>query len=237
MIQMAINQFQMTGDVNVIIRALGETVINGSTYLANEVITNFTGDVTLSYRDNSAAARTDKTELSKNDVFANSMTIIPKQLNEGLYNLIGRKLPTSTIAPIIKKQTTDSGGVINLNRTLDDSFLMLKKDEVVVTGYSVDYANGVISGLIADTEYKVSGYQSVNQTVASYSFESVPIPYVMIELVGSGNINNQTKSYLVRVPKASVNSAPQLTFDNESIINITLDIVIINSDDIELHYY
>jgi hypothetical protein len=234
---MAINQFQMTGDVNVIIRALGPTTINGSSYIAKEVITNFTGDVTLSYVDNTSLARTDKTELAKNDVFANSMRIIPKQLNEGLYNLIGKKLPNSTVTPIIKKETSNGSGTILLNRTLDDSFIMLKKDDMVVTGYTVDYANGSISGLENNTEYRISAYQSIANTQASYTFENVPIPYVMIELVGSGNINNLSKNYLVRIPKASINSAPELTFDNESIVNITLDVNILNSDDVELHYY
>jgi hypothetical protein len=234
---MAINQFQMAGDVNVIIRALGATTINGSSYRANEVITHFTADVTISYRDNTAVARTDKTELAKNDVFANNMTIIPKQLNEGLYNLIGKKLPSNTISPIIKKETSNNSGSILLNRTLDDSFIMLKKDEIEVTGYTVDYPNGVISGLEEDTEYRVYAYQVISETISSYSFENIPIPYVMIELVGSGNINNLTKSYLIRVPKASINSAPQLNLDNESIVNIALDVNILNSDDVQLHYY
>jgi hypothetical protein len=234
---MSINQFQMTGDVNVIIRALGPTTLNGSSYIAKEVISHFTGDVTLSYNDNTSLARTDKTEVAKNDVFANSMRIIPKQLNEGLYNLIGKKLPNTTISPIIKKETSNESGVILLNRTLDDSFIMLKKDEVAITGYTVDYANGSISGLENNTEYRVIAYQAIAATQASYSFENIAIPYVMIELVGTGNINNLTKHYLVRIPKASINSAPQLTFDNDSIINITLDVNILNSDDVELHYY
>ena len=78
---MPINQFQMTGDVNVIIRAIAPTTINGITYQTNEVITNFTGDVVVSYNDVTATARTNKNELAKNDVFANSMQISPKIMN------------------------------------------------------------------------------------------------------------------------------------------------------------
>jgi hypothetical protein len=234
---MPINQFQMTGDVNVIIRAIAPTTINGITYQTNEVITNFTGDVVVSYNDVTATARTNKNELAKNDVFANSMQISPKIMNEGLYNLIGKKLPSNTKAPIIKKETSDAQGKIFLNRTLDDSFIMVTEDSQVVSGYDVDYETGVISDLHADTEYRISAYQLISETVASYSFENVPLPYFMIELVGAGNINNSGKSFLLRVPKASINSAPQLNFDNDSIVNVILTVNIINSNELELHYY
>ena len=234
---MPINQFQMTGDVNVVIRAIAPTTINGIAYQTNEVITNFTGDVVVSYNDVTATARTNKNELAKNDVFANSMQISPKIMNEGLYNLIGKKLPSNTKAPLIKKETSDTEGKIFLNRTLDDSFIMVTEDSQIVSGYTVDYETGIISGLNADTEYRISAYQLISQTVASYSFENVPLPYFMIELVGAGNINNVSKNFLVRVPKASINSAPQLNFDNESIVNVILTANIINSNELELHYY
>lgn len=234
---MPINQFQMTGDVNVVIRAIAPTKINGVTYQTNEVITNFTGDVVVSYNDVTAVSRTNKNELSKNDVFADSMQISPKIMNEGLYNLMGKKLPSNTKAPLIKKVTSDEEGKIYLNRTLDDSFFMIKKDLTTVSGYTVDYATGIVSGLEADTEYRVSAYQLIEQTVASYSFENVPLPYFMIELVGAGNINNASTNFLLRVPKASINSAPQLNFDNESIVNLILTVNIINSEELELHYY
>jgi hypothetical protein len=234
---MSINQFQMTGDVNVVIRALAPTNINGVTYQTNEVVTNFTGDVVVSYNDITALSRTNKNELAKNDVFANSMQISPKIMNEGLYNLIGKKLSPITKTPLIKKETSDEEGKVYLNRTLDDSFFMIKKNLQTVTGYNVNYETGIVSGLEANTEYRISAYQSIEQTVASYSFENMPLPYFMIELVGAGNINNTAKHFLLRVPKASINSAPQLNFDNESIVNVVLTVNIINSQELELHYY
>jgi hypothetical protein len=234
---MPINQFQMTGDVNVVIRAITPTNINGITYQTNEVITNFTGDVLVNYNDINTLARTNKNELAKNDVFADSMQITPKIMNEGLYNLIGKKLPSNTKAPLIKKETSDPTGSIFLNRTLDNSFFMVKKDSQTVSGYTVDYATGIISGLEADTEYRISAYQIISQTVASYSFENMPLPYFMIELVGAGNINNASTNFLLRIPKVNINSAPQLNFDNESIVNVVLTANIINSQELELHYY
>jgi hypothetical protein len=234
---MPINQFQMTGDVNVVIRAITPTTINGTTYQTNEVVTNFTGDVVVSYNDITSVARTNKTELSKNDVFANSMQILPKTLNESLYNLIGKKLPSTTKAPLIKKATSDANGFIYLNRTLDNSFFSIKADTQNATGYTVDFETGIISGLSVDTEYRISAYQVIDQTVASFSFEDVPLPYFMIELVGTGNINNESKTFLLRVPKASINSAPQLNFGNDTIVNVSLTVNVINSQELELHYY
>jgi hypothetical protein len=236
---MPINQFQMTGDVNVVIRAIAPTTINGITYQINEVITNFTGDVLVNYNDINTVSRTNKNELAKNDVFADSMQITPKIMNEGLYNLIGKKLPSNTKAPLIKKETSDASGNIFLNRTLDDSFFMVKKDLQTVSSndYTVNYETGVISGLEADTEYRISAYQIIPQTVASYSFENMPLPYFMIELVGAGNINHVAKNFLLRIPKVNINSAPQLNFDNESIVNVVLTANIINSQELELHYY
>lgn len=234
---MPINQFQMTGDVNVVIRAITATTINGTTYQPDEVITNFTGDVVVSYNDVTSIARTNKTELSKNDVFANSMQIVPKTLNDSLYNLIGKKLPSTTKAPLIKKETSDANGFIFLNRTLDSSFFSIKEGTQNITNHTVDFETGTISGLDINTEYRISAYQIIAQTVASFSFEDVPLPYFMIELVGAGNINNESKTFLLRVPKASINSAPQLNFGNDTIVNVALTVNVINSQELELHYY
>ena len=235
---MAINQFQMTGDVSVIIRSLAPTTINDTNYIANEVITSFTADVAVSFVDSSSFARTDKNLLSKNDVFADTLNIVPKQLNDGLYNIIGKKLLNDIIVPGIKTYTANGDGDIYLNIELDTSFLMIKNPttHAVITGYTVDYANGIITGLTADTDYKVY-YYSKHDSITSLSFENIKIPYVKIELIGKGNINNESKSFLVNIPKAQINSAPRMNFDNSSVVSVILQCNIINSDEVELHYY
>lgn len=234
---MAINQFQMTGDVYVIIRAIGNSTINGTNYLANEVITSFTGDVSVSFAELTSIVNTAKTELARNNVYANDVTIIPKQLNDGIYNLIGKRLTGDVSVPVIASHTTNASGEIYLNAEMDSSFLIIKNTAgAIVTGYSVDYEAGTITGLANTTEYKVYYYQ-VKTPIASLNFEDVTLPYVKIELVGKGNINNETKSFLVNIPKAQINGAPQLNFNNTSIINILLNCNIINLNAVELYYY
>jgi hypothetical protein len=73
---MAINQFQMTGDVYAILRAVAPCTINNVSYVANEVITSFTADVAVNFVDVNSLARSDKNLLSKNDVFADSLNIM-----------------------------------------------------------------------------------------------------------------------------------------------------------------
>jgi hypothetical protein len=234
---MAINQFQMTGDVYAILRAVAPCTINNISYVANEVITSFTADVAVNFVDVNSLARSDKNLLSKNDVFADSLNIIPKQLNDGLYNIIGKRLPTNITVPAIKDFTSNNSGEIYINKELDTSFFLIKDENgASASGYSVDYVNGVITNLTADTLYRIYYYVK-NTAITSLSFENIQIPYVRIELLGKGNINNQSKSFLVNIPKAQVNSAPRMNFDNSSVINVILQCNIINTEEVELHYY
>jgi hypothetical protein len=234
---MAINQFQMTGDVSVILRSLAPTTINNISYIKNEVIASFTADVAVSFVDVNSSATTNKNELFKNDVFADSLSILPKQLNDSIYNIVGKRLSSSIIVPGIKTLTSNDQGEIYTNLSLDDNFFMVRDSAGdIVTGYTVDYPNGVVSGLTADTDYKLYYYAS-HTSITSLSFENIQIPYVRIELLGKGNINNESKSFLVVIPKAQINSAPRMNFDNSSIINVILQCNIINTEEIELHYY
>jgi hypothetical protein len=236
---MAIKQFQMTGDVYVIIRAINNTAINGINYQVNEVITSFTGDVSLSYNELTSVVTTAKTELARNNVYASDITIVPKQLHDGIYNLIGKRLSGDILVPVISSQKTNANGEIFLNAQISPEGFIIKDSQgaiVNTAAYTVNLNDGVITGLSSEVEYKVYYYQ-IKTPLASLNFEEVAIPYVKIELVGKGNINNQTKSFLVVIPKAQINGAPQLNFNNDSIINILLNCNIINLNVVELYYY
>jgi hypothetical protein len=234
---MSIKQFQMTGDVFVVFRAIANSTINGKAFTANEVITSFTGDVTLNYTDLSSLITTNRNQLAKNEVFSDTMTIVPKHLNDGLYDLIGKRIGNTVDVPYIKTFTTNENGQILLNSEFKSGSLVIKDHSgSVVSGYIADPETGIITGLAGETDYKL--YYYVNKTtLASLNFEDIHIPYVRIELVGKGNIDNATKSFMVIVPKVQVNSAPQMSFDNESIINIILNCNILGMDKVELHYY
>jgi hypothetical protein len=236
---MSINQFQMTGDVSVIVRTIAPTTINGVAYQAKEVITSFTADVTVNYTDIETLIRTEKNQLSKNSVFADTIQIIPKQLNDGVYNLIGKRLTGDISVPFIRTATSNSGGSIFLNTEISPKDLIIKDSSSAIVNpnsYSVDVENGTISGLTAETEYKIY-YYAIKSPIASLTFENIALPYLRLELVGKGNINNESKSFMVVVPKAQVNSAPQMNFTNSSIVNVILSATVINLADIELHYF
>lgn len=236
-VTMAINQFQMTGDVYAILRAVAPCTINNISYVANEVITSFTADVAVNFVDVNSLARSDKNLLSKNDVFADSLNIVPKQLNDGLYNIIGKRLSTDIKVPAIKDYISNDEGEIYLNNELDSTFFLIKDDNgTAVSGYSTDFVNGIVTNLTADTPYRLYYYVK-NTAITSLSFENIQIPYVRIELLGKGNINNESKSFLVNIPKAQINSAPRMNFDNSSVINVILQCNIINTEEVELHYY
>lgn len=234
---MSINQFQMTGDVFVIIRTIAQCNINNIAYQPNEVVTSFTADVNVNYTDISSSVRTNKTELSRNDVYADSLQIIPKQLNDGVYNLIGKRLSGNVLVPVIKSYESDGSGAIFLNAEISNHFFLIKDSSGdIVTGYTVNHTDGIITGLTPETDYKLY-YYLIKTPIASLTFEDVVLPYLRIELVGKGNINNETKSFLVNIPRAQINSAPQMAFNNSSIINVALLANVINIDEIELHYY
>jgi hypothetical protein len=234
---MPINQFQMTGDVYVIIRAISAGTINSATYEANEVIASFTADVNLNYDNVGTIANTARTELARNDVYASNMTIIPKQLNDGMYKLIANSFSEDISVPVITTETSNESGEIYLNAEIDPAFLIVKDTNGnKITGLTVDNANGIISGLSNSTGYKVYYYKVV-EPISSITFENTSLPYLKIELIGKGNINNETKSFLIIIPKSQINATPTLNFDNSSMINIVLDCLIINSDAVQIHHY
>jgi hypothetical protein len=234
---MAIKQFQMTGDVYIVFRAIADCNINGRNYLNNEVITSFTGDVTINYTDLTSVITTNKNQLAKNEVFSDSVTIVPKQLNDGLYDLIGKRITNLVDVPFIKTMTSNENGQILLNTEFKSGSLFIKdQNGDVISSYTADNETGVISGLTAETSYKLY-YYVTKHTDASLNFENINIPYIKMELLGKGNINNVSKSFMVIIPKAQINSAPQMSFDNESIINIVLNCTVINTEKIEIHYY
>jgi hypothetical protein len=227
----------MTGDVYVIIRAISAGMINGATYDANEVIASFTADVNLSYDNVGTVANTARTELARNDVYASNMTIIPKQLNDGMYKLIANSFSGDISVPVLTTETSNGSGEIYLNVEIDPAFLIVKDiNGNKITGLTVDNANGIISGLSNTTEYKVYYYKVV-EPINSITFENTSLPYLKIELIGKGNINNETKSFLIIIPKSQINATPTLNFDNSSMINIVLDCLIINSDAVQIHHY
>jgi hypothetical protein len=234
---MSINQFQMTGDVFVIIRTLVPCTINNISYQEKEVVTSFTADVNVNYTDINTNIKTEKTQLSRNDVYADSVQIVPKHLNDGIYNLIGKRLSGDIAVPNIKTMESNEDGAIFLNASLDPSFFIIKDEQgAILSSYDVNFTNGTITGLTADTSYKLY-YYLLKTPIASLTFEDVQLPYMRIELVGKGNINNESKSFLVVIPRAQINSAPQMAFNNSSIINVLLLAKVINIGDIELHYY
>jgi hypothetical protein len=234
---MAINQFQMTGDVYVVVRSIGASTINGTNYTDNEVIASFTADVNLNFGTTDTVATTSKTQLARTSTFAQSLTVVPKILNDGVYNLISNRLTGDISVPVITTKTSNGSGAIYLNSEIDSTFLIIKdSNNSKVTGYSVDNAAGTITGLSNDTEYKLYYYE-IKTPVTSLQFEDIAIPYVKMELIGKGNINNENKGFLVTIPKVQVDGSPQLTFNNTSIINVVLECDIINLDKVTMHYY
>lgn len=234
---MAINQFQMTGDVHVIVRAIGNVAINGTDYIANEVIASFTGDVSVNFGSTQSVARTDTTQLARNDVYADTLSIIPKILNDGVYNLISKRIAGDVLVPVIVTKTSNASGAIYLNSEVSNtSFIIKNTTGTILSGYSVDATTGTITGLSANTEHKLYYYE-VKTPLTSVTFEGAILPYVKMELVGKGNVNNETKSFLIEIPKVQINGSPQLNFDNSSIINIILNCNIINLDIVKMYYY
>ena len=234
---MAIKQFQMTGDVYVIVRSIGNITINGTNYIDNEVIASFTADVNVSFGTTNSTATTSNTQLARTDTFAQDLTVIPKILNDGVYNLISNKLSGDISVPVISSKTSNASGVVYLNSAIDSSFLIIKTTNGdTVTGYTVDNTTGTITGLANSTDYKVYYYE-IKTPLTSLTFEGVQLPYLKMELVGKGNINNETKSFFVSIPKAQIDGSPQLNFNNSSIINIILSCNIINLEKVTMHYY
>lgn len=225
--------YETSGNVIIIIRALQQTNLMGVNYAAGDVVTVFENAYfSLNFENNNKViTQGAKNMLNYNTMNLDRVVIEPKSLTHTAYNFIAAKYydTGNILVPVKENIASDSSGNVFLNFIpVNSKPLFIKNsDKVNVTGYSVDYTTGQITGLTANTNY-ICFYYRQEERLVSYDLKEASTPYFTIEILGQNNINNVSRQMLINIPKASIDIKTMMDFKDEQITAIQLNFIVID---------
>lgn len=224
---------ESAGNVTILIKAINSTSLMGITYQAGDVVAVFENAYfTLSFiNNNKRITQSVKNLVNYNTMAADRIVIEPKSLTHTAYNFIAASYKDSGtfFVPVKENISSDGSGnsFLNYIPTNTKSLFIKNTDKANVTGYTVDYATGQITGLTANSNY-ICFYYRAEERLISYDLNEVSTPYFSIEILGQNNINNVSREMLITVPKASIDIATVMEFKEDQIAAIQLEFVIID---------
>jgi hypothetical protein len=225
--------FETSGNVTIIIRTLQPVNLMGINYQKGDVVTVFEhAFFTLEFENNNKAITQGAKNLTHyNTMYLNYVTIEPKSLTHSAYNFIAAKFKENEkiYIPVKENITSDATGNVFLNYIpLQTKTLFIKNDKKEnVTGFTVDYGTGLITGLTAETEYLCFYYRE-EESLVTYELKESSTPYFSIEILGQNNINNINREMLITIPRASIDINTTFEFKEEQITAIQLNFLVID---------
>lgn len=226
---------ESAGNVTIMIKAIAPTNLMGIAYQTGDVVALFDNAYfTLSFvSNNKQITQAVRTMINYNTMAAERIVIEPKSLTHTAYNFIAATFKDSgtIFVPIQETLTSDNTGAAFLNfiPTNAKSLFIKNTNKVNVTGYTVDYNTGQITGLAANTSY-ICFYYRPEERLVSYDLNEVSTPYFQIEILGENNINNISRKMLITIPKASIDIATVMEFKEDQITAIQLQFVVIEKN-------
>jgi hypothetical protein len=224
--------YESAGNVTIIIRALNQINLLGTSYAKDDVVAVFDNAYfSLNYvNNNKSVTQGSKTLLHYNIMNLGSITIDPKSLTHTAYNFLASKSTDSgsMLVPIKETKTADNSGVIFLNYipTNTKPFFLKDKDKKNVTGYTVDYNTGQITGLVQNESY-ICFYYRLQERLMTYEINEVSTPYFLIEIIGQGNINNISREMLITIPKAAIDIKTIMEFKEDQLTAFQLNFIVV----------
>jgi hypothetical protein len=226
---------ESAGNVTIMIKAIGTTSLMGVTYQAGDVVALFDNAYfTLSFvSNNKQITQAVRTMANYNIMAAERLVIEPKSLTHTAYNFIAAKYRDSgtIFVPVQETITSDNSGTAFLNFIPTNSKLLFIKDsnKTNITGYTVDYTTGQITGLTVNTSY-ICFYYREEERLVSYELNEISTPYFAIEILGENNINNISRKMLITIPKASIDIAAVMDFKEDEITAVQLQFIVIEKN-------
>jgi hypothetical protein len=215
-------QFDNAGNADILIRAASTMTILGQTYQQGDVVSVFENAFfNISFvNSNKLITQGPKNLLHYNSMAPSVLSIENKSLKKSSYNFlaVSKTEDVSVQVPVKELILTDNSGTVFLTRVpLNTKALFIKNSqEQNVTGYTVDYNTGQITGLSNSTSYTCYYYYS-DVNLISYSLEKVETPYFQIEILGEGNVNGVSRKVLISIPKASIDIQSLIEFSRNKI--------------------
>jgi hypothetical protein len=233
--------FESSGNVTIIIRALQPTDLMGVNYQAGDVVTVFENAYfTLQFANNNKPiTQGSRTMLHYNIMNLDSVVIEPKSLTHSAYNFIsGKSINSGNIyIPVKENISSNENGnsFLNFIPTNDKPLFIKNNERENISGYTVDYTTGQITGLQNNQNY-ICFYYRVEERLVTYELDQISLPYFTIEILGQNNINNISREMLITIPKASININTIMEFKEDQITAIQLTFIVIDGNAV-INYY
>ena len=191
------NNYEISGNSDVIIRASNDCVIGENKYEKGDPIAFLKNvKVKLYYSktvNNSSASQGILTGTYSG--YPVSMTIFGVKIKNSIMNLIAKKdTAEKHLYPTIRQMVANLDGEIALptqvGKKIED-FRIFKKDmtKLKEDSYNIDYENLIISGLTPKESYRIFYYE-VKVPISSYYLSRHNIPNLDIEIISNGYIVN-----------------------------------------------
>lgn len=208
------------GNVQILIRTTDPVTLMGINYAANEVVAVFDNAYfSLNFQNqNKNITKGPINILNFNTAALESIDIDPKSLGYNYFNFIAsaKSAEQNIYIPVKESITTDGSGTVFLIRVpVELKGIIIKNSlNVTVTGYTVDYTTGQITGLGNTTTYTVY-YYFQDISLIGFTLKEVRTPYFKIEIIGENNINGISRNMLIQIPRASLDITTVLDFKDD----------------------
>jgi hypothetical protein len=228
------HNYDSSGNVTIIIKALHPVSLLGVNYESGDVIAVFDNAYfELNFiNNNKQATQSVRTMMNYNTMAVDKIVIEPKSLTHTAYNFIAGKFIKNgdVLVPVKEDKNTDENGSLFFNYIPVNTKTVFIKNQhrENLTGYTVDYETGMVTNLPANTSVIIFYYKK-EERLSGYVLNEVSTPYFMIEILGQNNINNVSREMLMTIPKASIDIATVLEFKEEHITAMELEFIIIDS--------
>jgi hypothetical protein len=234
-------QFESAGNARIIIRATTNVNLLGVAYAPDDVVATFENAFfELSFiNNNKSVTQSPITLLNYNVMNLDSLIIEAKNLSYSHYNFMAtnRFLDQNILIPMKETVVSDSSGVAFFTRIPVNTKPVFIKNNLIqnITGYTIDYETGQITGL-GNTVTYTTFYYYQEVSLISYDLEKVETPYFKIEITGENNVNGASRHLFIEIPLASITIQPKLSFSQNNLATTELSFKIINGKAKVIYY-
>jgi len=223
------------GNGEVFVKAPNAMKINGVNYQKDEVVCYFhNAEFAIGFAiDLTKSNNSTNILLSHNTKNAQQVQIKVAGLKTGVWRLIGKEIDASNAAkPAAKKIISDSNGEAFLPASGAVTTLAISNFETMQKESGFTFTSeGHITGLPAD-EVFIAMYSEILDLKIAHKITTDSIPYLSLEFVQE----NQDGTVLIKIPKVSLSTSPDFTFNSETMVSIPINFIIVNSE-VEIYEY
>lgn len=208
------------GNVQILIRATDTVTLMGVEYAPNEVVAIFDNAYfNLNFKNqNKNITKGPINILNFNTAALESIDIDPKSLSYSYFNFLAsaKSADQNIYVPVKESITSDGSGTVFLIRVPVQAkgVIIKNSSSVTVTGYTVDYTTGQITGLGNSTTY-TAYYYFQDVSLVGFTLKEVRTPYFKIEIIGENNVNGVSRNMFIEIPRASIDITTTLDFKDD----------------------